>query len=79
MDVSVGRIVSYWPAGDDHAPNAAIVIKVNRGQHGETLETVDLQVFMADGQIIHVLHVNGPDSDLDRNNVRDRWAWPPRV
>lgn len=79
MDVSVGRIVHYWPADTDGAPSAALVIKVNRGLHGETLETVDLQVFRPDGKVLHVERVHGPDSDLERNNARERWTWPERV
>jgi hypothetical protein len=76
MEPSRNRLVDYWPANDTGEAHSALIIKVNRPQHGETRPSVDLQVFWQDGRIEHVKNVHGPDSDLDRNNVRDRWAWP---
>ena len=82
MKPSVGRIVHYFPRGEEFDPthpSAAIITDVNRhpqpdGVLEEDTFLVSLRVFTKDGGGEYPLNPNF--SPVPR---RGHWSWPPRV
>lgn len=69
---SVGRVVHFFPKGENQRPRAAMVTQV----HGDFC--VNLQVFPASEFPSELTSVTEGDADKS-SPYTDTWRWPPRV